>query len=117
MWFRTASQGVPRPGRFDPERAFQPWFLTIVARSALSAIRARGRRATVPMDEPGPDGTTPADRISDTPLDPDALQRLMDAEEALGKLPRSSAPSWPSAWTGIFRIPRSRARSTFPWAR
>src|SRR6267143_1475288 len=73
--------------RFDPERAFQPWFLTIVARSALSAIRARGRRATVPMDEPGPDGTTPADRISDTPLDPDALQRLMDAEEALGKLP------------------------------
>jgi RNA polymerase sigma-70 factor (ECF subfamily) len=73
--------------RFDPERAFQPWFLTIVARSALSAIRARGRRATVPLDEPGPDGTTLADRISDTPMDPDAMQRLMDAEEALGKLP------------------------------
>ena len=37
--------------RFDAERAFQPWFLTIVARSALSHIRQRARRATVPLDE------------------------------------------------------------------
>ena len=73
--------------RFDSTRAFLPWFLTIVARSALSAIRHGARRATVPLDEPGPDGTTLADRISDTPPDADAMRRLLDAEEALAKLP------------------------------
>ena len=73
--------------RFDRERAFLPWFLTIVARAALSAIRQRARRATVPLDEPGPEGTTLAERIADTPVDPAHVQRLMDAEEALGKLP------------------------------
>src|ERR1041385_1781865 len=64
--------------RFDPQRAFLPWFLTIVARSALSALRGAARRATVPLDEPGPDGTTLADRISDAPLDADARRRLLD---------------------------------------
>jgi RNA polymerase sigma-70 factor (ECF subfamily) len=73
--------------RFDPQRAFLPWFLTIVARSALSAIRQGARRATVPLDEPGPDGTTLADRISDSPPDADAMRRLLDAEEALARLP------------------------------
>jgi len=73
--------------RFDSNRAFQPWFLTIVARSALSQIRSRARRATVPLDEPGADGTTLADRIPDVALDPVARQRLMDAEEALASLP------------------------------
>src|SRR2546422_2150296 len=72
--------------RFDPNRAFQPWFLTIVARSALSQIRQRARRATVPLDEPGADGTTLADRLSDAPLDVDARQRVLEAEEALSKL-------------------------------
>ncbi len=38
--------------QFDTNRAFGPWFLTIVARSALSQIRQRARRATVPLDEP-----------------------------------------------------------------
>ena len=73
--------------RFDPQRAFLPWFLTIVARSALSALRGAARRATVPLDEPGPDGTTLADRISDAPTDVDAKRRLLDAEEALARLP------------------------------
>jgi RNA polymerase sigma-70 factor (ECF subfamily) len=73
--------------RFDPSRPFQPWFLTIVARSALSQIRSRARKATVPLDEPGADGTTLADRISDVPPDPLAKQRLMDVEEALASLP------------------------------
>jgi len=72
--------------RFDPSRAFQPWFLTIVARSALSQIRQRARRATVPLDEPGPDGTNLADRLSEGALDVAAKQRLLDAEEALSKL-------------------------------
>jgi len=73
--------------RFDPERAFLPWFLTIVARSALSSIRQGARRATVPLDEPGPDGTTLADRISGGAPDTDSIRRLLDAEEALGHLP------------------------------
>jgi RNA polymerase sigma-70 factor (ECF subfamily) len=73
--------------RFDAARAFQPWFLTIVARSALSQVRQRARRATVPLDSPGPDGTTLAEKIHDAALDPASRQRLMDAEEALASLP------------------------------
>src|SRR3989449_4400267 len=72
--------------RFDASCSFAPWFLTIVARTALSQIRQRSRRATVPLDEPGPDGTTLADRLSDAPLDVDARQRVLEAEEALSKL-------------------------------
>jgi|SRR5436853_350378 len=74
-------------GRFDLARAFLPWFLTIVARSALSAIRQGMRRATVPLDEPGEDGVTLGDRIQGGTPDPDSLRRLIDAEEALAKLP------------------------------
>ena len=62
--------------RFDAGRAFGPWFFTIVARSALSHIRSRARRATVPIDEPGPDGTTLADRLSDPALDLAGRHRL-----------------------------------------
>jgi RNA polymerase sigma-70 factor (ECF subfamily) len=72
--------------RFDPVRAFGPWFLTIVARSALSRIRQRARRATVPLDEPGPDGTTLAEKIPDAEMDVASMQRLMDVEEALASL-------------------------------
>ncbi len=72
--------------RFDATRAFGPWFLTIVARSALSQLRERARRATVPLDEPGAEGTTLAERIPDAPADMATKQRLMDAEEALAKL-------------------------------
>jgi len=72
--------------RFDPGRAFGPWFLTIVARSALSQIRQRTRRATVPLDEPGADGTTLAEKIPDGALDVAGVQRLLDVEEALERL-------------------------------
>ncbi|HYQ96484.1 MAG TPA: RNA polymerase sigma factor [Candidatus Eisenbacteria bacterium] len=72
--------------RFDLNRAFGPWFLTIVARSALSRIRQRSRRATVPLDEPGPDGATLAERIPDAALDVAGRQRLMDVEEAMAGL-------------------------------
>lgn len=72
--------------RFDATRAFGPWFLTIVARSALSQVRQGSRRATVPLDEPGAEGTTLAERIPDASTDPATKLRLMDAEEALAKL-------------------------------
>jgi RNA polymerase sigma-70 factor (ECF subfamily) len=73
--------------RFDPQRAFLPWFLTIVARSALSLIRQGARHATVPLDEPGEEGVTLADRIGGSAPDPDLMARLIDAEEALARLP------------------------------
>ena len=72
--------------RFDPGRAFGPWFLTIVARSALSQIRQRTRRASVPLDEPGADGTTLADKIPHAAMDVVGVQRLLDVEEALERL-------------------------------
>jgi RNA polymerase sigma-70 factor (ECF subfamily) len=72
--------------RFDMSRAFGPWFLTIVARSALSRIRQRSRHATVPLDEPGADGTTLAERIPDAEMDVAGRQRLLDVEEALENL-------------------------------
>ncbi len=72
--------------QFDTNRAFGPWFLAIVARSALSRIRQRSRRATVPLDEPGADGATLAEKIPDAPVDLAAKQRLLDAEEALAHL-------------------------------
>jgi len=72
--------------RFEPGRAFGPWFLTIVARSALSQIRQRTRRASVPLDEPGADGTTLAEKIPDAAMDVAGMQRLLDVEEALERL-------------------------------
>ena len=49
-------------------------------------MRNRARRATVPIDEPGPDGTTLADKLADETLDVAGRQRLMDVERALGNL-------------------------------
>jgi RNA polymerase sigma-70 factor (ECF subfamily) len=72
--------------RFDLSRAFGPWFLTIVARTALSRIRQGARRATVPLDEPGAEGTTLADRLPDVTLDQAGQQRLLDVERALERL-------------------------------
>ena len=72
--------------RFDLGRAFGPWFLTIVARTALSRIRQGARRATVPLDEPGAEGVTLADRLPDVTLDPAGQQRLLDVERALERL-------------------------------
>jgi len=72
--------------RFDLTRAFGPWFLTIVARTALSRIRQGARRATVPLDEPGAEGTTLAERLPDATLDPAGQQSLLDVERALERL-------------------------------
>jgi len=72
--------------RFDLTRAFGPWFLTIVARTALSRIRQGVRRATVPLDEPGAEGMTLADRLPDATLDPAGQQNLLDVERALERL-------------------------------
>jgi RNA polymerase sigma-70 factor (ECF subfamily) len=72
--------------RFDLSRTFGPWFLTIVARTALSWIRQGARRATVPLDEPGAEGITLADRLPDVTLDPAGQQSLLDVERALERL-------------------------------
>lgn len=72
--------------RFDLTRAFGPWILTIVARTALSRIRQGARRATVPLDEPGAEGTTLAERLPDATLDPAGQQSLLDVERALERL-------------------------------
>jgi RNA polymerase sigma-70 factor (ECF subfamily) len=72
--------------RFDRSRAFGPWFLTIVARSALSRIRERSRHSTVPLDEPGPEGTTLAERLPDAAMDVEGMRHLLDVEDALAEL-------------------------------
>ncbi len=73
--------------RFDSNRAFGPWFLTIVARTALSHVRREGRRATVPLDEPGAgQELTLGERTPDTTQDPADRQRLLDVEKAFDKL-------------------------------
>lgn len=73
--------------RFAPDRPFGPWFLTIVARTALSWIRDSKRRSTVPLDEPGMDGSAPlADRVADPAYDPVAVERRSRVERAFAKL-------------------------------
>jgi RNA polymerase sigma-70 factor, ECF subfamily len=73
--------------RFAPDRPFGPWFLTIVARTALSWIRDSKRRSTVPLDEPGVDGSAPlADKVADPAYDPVAVERRSRVERAFAKL-------------------------------
>jgi RNA polymerase sigma-70 factor (ECF subfamily) len=56
--------------RFAEDRPFGPWFLTIVARTALTWIRDAKRRAADPLDEPGADGSAPlAERVADPTQD------------------------------------------------
>jgi RNA polymerase sigma-70 factor (ECF subfamily) len=73
--------------RFTPGKAFGPWFLTITARTALSALRQGKRRAAVPLDDPGPAGDPPlSERISDPEQDPAELERRLDVERAFARL-------------------------------
>jgi RNA polymerase sigma factor (sigma-70 family) len=73
--------------RFAPDRPFGPWFLTIVARTALSWIRDQKRRSAVPLDEPGMDGSAPlADKLADPAFDPVAVERRSRVERAFTKL-------------------------------
>jgi RNA polymerase sigma factor (sigma-70 family) len=73
--------------RFAPDRPFGPWFLTIVARTALSSIRDSKRRSAVSLDEPGADGSVPlADKVADPAYDPIAVERRSRVERAFSKL-------------------------------
>ncbi|HEV8129035.1 MAG TPA: RNA polymerase sigma factor [Candidatus Eisenbacteria bacterium] len=73
--------------RFAPDRPFGPWFLTIVARTALSWIRDSKRRSAVSLDEPGADGSAPlADKVADPAYDAIAVERRSRVERAFAKL-------------------------------
>jgi len=73
--------------RFDPAKAIGPWFLTIVARTALSSVRRERRRSASPLDEPGQDGSPPlAERIADPSQDPGSIDRLLEIERAYAQL-------------------------------
>jgi len=73
--------------RFVPGKAMGPWLLTIVARTALSAIRKGKRRAAASLDDPGPDGVVPlAERIADPSTDPEGLDRRLEVERAFAGL-------------------------------
>jgi RNA polymerase sigma-70 factor (ECF subfamily) len=73
--------------RFAAGKPFGPWFLTITARTALSAIRQEKRRAATPLDDPGPGGDPPlAERIADPEQDPAAVERRLEVERAFERL-------------------------------
>ena len=73
--------------RFAADRPFGPWFLTIVARTALTWLRAGKRRAAESLDEPGRDGSAPlADRIADPDDEAAALERRIQVERAYARL-------------------------------
>jgi RNA polymerase sigma-70 factor (ECF subfamily) len=73
--------------RFEPGRAFTPWFLTIVARTALSALRQGKRRAAASLDDPAPEGSVPlAERLADPAEDPGERERRLLAERAFESL-------------------------------
>jgi RNA polymerase sigma-70 factor (ECF subfamily) len=69
--------------RFEAGSAFAPWFLTIVARTALSALRQGKRRKAVSLDDPPPEGRESlAERIADPSQDAAGLERRLLAERA-----------------------------------
>lgn len=73
--------------RFAADRPFGPWFLTIVARTALSSIRDSKRRAADSLDEPGPEGTgSLGERIADPGHDAASLERRVLVERAYARL-------------------------------
>ena len=73
--------------RFAADRPFGPWFLTIVARTALSWLRAGKRRAAESLDEPGRDGSAPlVDRIADPDDEAAMLERRIQVERAYARL-------------------------------
>jgi RNA polymerase sigma-70 factor, ECF subfamily len=73
--------------RFGPGKPFGPWFLTITARTALSAVRQGKRRAALPLDDPGPEGDPPlSERIADPEQDPVETERRLEVERAFSRL-------------------------------
>jgi len=64
--------------RFESDRPFGPWFLTIVSRTALTRIRDGARRAAESLDAPGYDGGAPlSERVADPGQDAEALERRL----------------------------------------
>jgi RNA polymerase sigma-70 factor (ECF subfamily) len=73
--------------RFEAGRPFAPWFLTIVARTALSALRRERRRAATSLDDPAPEGNVSlADRIADPSHDTASMEYRLLAERAFESL-------------------------------
>jgi len=73
--------------RFEAGRSFAPWFLTIVARTALSALRREARRAGPSLDDPAPAGNIGlAERIADPSQDPSSMDARILAERAFESL-------------------------------
>ena len=73
--------------RFEAGRAFGPWFLTIVARTALSALRQGKRRTAASLDDPAPEGSVSlAERIADPGQDPALMEERLLAERAFESL-------------------------------
>ena len=82
--YMKAFRALPR---FELDRAFGPWFLTIVGRTALSQLRRRARRAAASLDDRVMDeGMTLQERIPDPSQNPEDLQRVLDVERAFGNL-------------------------------
>src|SRR5262245_17862753 len=73
--------------RFEMGRPFGPWFLTIVARTALSALRQGKRRAAASLDDPAEEGRVSlAERIADPSQDPVVLEQRALAARAFDSL-------------------------------
>src|SRR5213592_1682111 len=104
-------------GRFEAGRAFGPWFYTIVAMSALSHVRNRARRATVPIDEPGPDGRPSPTSSPTRPWTSRGGSASWTWSGRWATSRRSTEGFWRFAWTRTFRIRTSRACSIFRRAR
>jgi RNA polymerase sigma-70 factor (ECF subfamily) len=73
--------------RFQLGRALSPWILTIVARTALSSLRQGKRRATISLDDPGPEGQgSLAERSADPAADPGWWEQRLDVERGFSRL-------------------------------
>jgi RNA polymerase sigma-70 factor (ECF subfamily) len=73
--------------RFAPDRPFGPWYLTIVARTALTRVRDGRRHAAESLDAPGVDGSPPlSERVADPSQDTEALERRVRVERAYAGL-------------------------------
>ncbi len=73
--------------RFHAGEPFAPWFFTIVARTALSRLRAGRIRATESLDDPGSEGGAPLyEQIPDAQENGEALELRIDVERAYARL-------------------------------
>jgi RNA polymerase sigma-70 factor (ECF subfamily) len=66
--------------RFDPARAFRPWFLRIVANAALDQLRRRRVRGSELLDESVPSRSAGPDVVTDRAI---LRERIAEAIKAL----------------------------------